>query len=359
MADVRPTEEDLRRVLAFAAELGEVDAPDALVERVLAGLLEFFPALSVSWNELDLTEGLARAVIRPDPGAAWYAEQRQVFARLMHQSPLVTHVDRTGDTRALRWEDVAEPGAMQRTELYERFYRPLGIESQLVVTLPAPPGVLLAVAVNRGPEGFSERERAILGLLRAHVVNAYRNVCHRLEAAALRSLAAENGWQVILVDGSTRIIGASRAFEDQALGVGERLPPRLVESLDRAIASLTSERIAVASDPVRLHVDDRPTQAWMVGSEVGPHVGVLRREVEPPLSELADLGLSPREVEVALALADGGTNERLARRLGIAVGTLRKHLERVYAVLDVSDRTSAAARVRALALGRAASKART
>jgi DNA-binding CsgD family transcriptional regulator len=59
-------------------------------------------------------------------------------------------------------------------------------------------------------------------------------------------------------------------------------------------------------------------------------------------------GLTPRQVEVALALSAGGTNAEVAARLGIRVGTLRKHLERVYLALGVDNRTAAVAEARRL-----------
>jgi DNA-binding NarL/FixJ family response regulator len=54
----------------------------------------------------------------------------------------------------------------------------------------------------------------------------------------------------------------------------------------------------------------------------------------------------PRQIEVALELADGGTNRAIARRLAITEETLRKHLEHIYRALGVTDRASAIARIR-------------
>ena len=41
-------------------------------------------------------------------------------------------------------------------------------------------------------------------------------------------------------------------------------------------------------------------------------------------------------------LADGLANKQIARRLGIAEKTVKAHLTRVFAALDVTDRTQAA-----------------
>jgi DNA-binding NarL/FixJ family response regulator len=44
-------------------------------------------------------------------------------------------------------------------------------------------------------------------------------------------------------------------------------------------------------------------------------------------------------------VADGFTNRQIARELGVSEGTVRKHLENVYARLGVQSRTQAIARV--------------
>lgn len=55
---------------------------------------------------------------------------------------------------------------------------------------------------------------------------------------------------------------------------------------------------------------------------------------------LERLGLSPREVTVALLAARGGTNEEIARELDLSPLTVKKHLEHLYAKLGVPNRTA-------------------
>ncbi len=59
--------------------------------------------------------------------------------------------------------------------------------------------------------------------------------------------------------------------------------------------------------------------------------------------------LSPRELEVLELLPLGNTNPEIARNLGISVGTVKNHVERIMAKLGVSDRTQAV--VRSLEMG--------
>ena len=57
--------------------------------------------------------------------------------------------------------------------------------------------------------------------------------------------------------------------------------------------------------------------------------------------------LTPREREVVVLAAEGLTNAEIARQLWISPGTVRRHLENVFAKLEVHTRTAAIARLRA------------
>lgn len=62
-------------------------------------------------------------------------------------------------------------------------------------------------------------------------------------------------------------------------------------------------------------------------------VARMRRPVQDPLTE--------RETDVLNAVADGLTNAEIGRRLVIAEATVKTHLLRLFAKLDVNDRTRA------------------
>lgn len=59
-----------------------------------------------------------------------------------------------------------------------------------------------------------------------------------------------------------------------------------------------------------------------------------------------DFGMTPREAEVALLLAEGLSNTAVARRLGISPHTARHHTQRVLGKLGVHSRAEAGARLR-------------
>jgi transcriptional regulator EpsA len=58
--------------------------------------------------------------------------------------------------------------------------------------------------------------------------------------------------------------------------------------------------------------------------------------------------LSRREVEVLAWLREGRSNGQIAQQLGISPATVKNHLQRLYRVLAVNNRTEAAARCAAL-----------
>ena len=71
----------------------------------------------------------------------------------------------------------------------------------------------------------------------------------------------------------------------------------------------------------------------------------LRREAARPSEPEAPTQLTARETEILELVATGLTNAAIAERLWISPGTVKKHLENVYAKLGVENRTAAVARI--------------
>ena len=72
-----------------------------------------------------------------------------------------------------------------------------------------------------------------------------------------------------------------------------------------------------------------------------------QRGSPPAMKSLRALGLTSRQAQVLRLLTCGKRNEEIARELSISVGTVRKHLQHVYAQLGVSSRAEAIATLRA------------
>jgi DNA-binding CsgD family transcriptional regulator len=157
-----------------------------------------------------------------------------------------SYPDRSGDLRSItKISDFYSARQWHGTGMYADFYRPLGMEHDLSLSLPAPghaagPGRTVRLFLLRGPgSDFSERDRALLALLRPHLHQAY-------------------------LDAEQRRLGTPQ--------------------------------------------------------------------------------LTPRQRDLLRLVAAGYTNAQIARRLALAEGTVRKHLENIYGRLQVSSRTAAVTR---------------
>jgi DNA-binding CsgD family transcriptional regulator len=82
---------------------------------------------------------------------------------------------RSGDLRSVtRVSDFCSARQLHSTAMYCDVARPLGIEHHLKMWLPAGPGQIVTLTFFRGPgPDFSERDRALLALLRPHLHQAY------------------------------------------------------------------------------------------------------------------------------------------------------------------------------------------
>lgn len=65
---------------------------------------------------------------------------------------------------------------------------------------------------------------------------------------------------------------------------------------------------------------------------------------------IRSLGLTPRECEILNRLVSGQSNKELARSLDISPNTIKTHLARLYAKLEVRNRVEAIEKARWLAL---------
>ena len=248
-APVTASERDL---VALAGIIGE-DRPDlpadgGLPESLLADLLGQIRCDEVCFVGVDSkaqVEWFGQEVPFTDtPG---YEDLERMHWEHYWDCQPCSYPDRTGDLRSvLKIEDFYSARQWRSTGMYTDFYRPQGHEHELQLCLPegsprtVGPGRTARLYFIRGPgPDFSERDRALLTLLRPHLHQAY----------------------------------------------------------------LDAER---------------------------------RRHPIPDLT--------PRHWQLLNLVAAGYTNAQIARRLGVAEGTVGTHLENIYRRLQVSSRTAAVTR---------------
>jgi DNA-binding CsgD family transcriptional regulator len=106
--------------------------------------------------------------------------------------------------------------------------------------------------------------------------------------------------------------------------------------MERIGERLRIEVTAVGKGRTQLHV-------WREG--IPPTVAGPGETAAPPPAAVAADGLTQREREVALLVADGLRSREVAERLGIASQTVKSHLKTIFDKLGVRNRVELARRL--------------
>jgi DNA-binding CsgD family transcriptional regulator len=208
---------------------------------VLAGLRQLVPCEAVILSLHDSVGGTepVHQELPEDPDELDPAEALPLYYRHYWDCAPCSYFDRTGDLdRVVTVSDFYSVRQFRRTGMWSEYLRPYGIAREMLACLDGVPGRTLRLILWRGPgSDFTDRDRALIWLLRPHLLRLYR----------------------------------------------ERRAPRRTP-------------------------------------------------------------LTPRQRELLRLVGRGHTNGQIAHRLGITESTVRKHLEHVFARLDVDSRTAAVAR---------------
>ncbi|MEO8044315.1 MAG: helix-turn-helix transcriptional regulator [Spartobacteria bacterium] len=96
------------------------------------------------------------------------------FAASAERHPHSAYYQRTGDGSARRLSDILSKPALRRTIFFNEISRKNRLIHQLTIYVPAPPSHTAMVALCRQSPDFSERDSALLELLRPHIATAWR-----------------------------------------------------------------------------------------------------------------------------------------------------------------------------------------
>lgn len=231
-------------------------------------------------------------------------------------------------------------------------------------SIHADQGISVGLSVHRAYslDPVSSVARRLIAIISPHVARA---VCvgNVIAAAELRSSAAAEAMEhlalgIVILDREGRPIHANAALrtivaDHDGIGLsadGLRFGHRIVQThaqrlLANAIATASGfgleaggqvavtrpsgrrpYRVTIAPLPLRepIFIADRPAAIVLVADP--------ERAPAPAVETLRALyRLTPRETELAIALADGATLSAVAERLGITVGTARVHMTTIYA----------------------------
>ena len=250
--------------------------------------------------------------------------------------------------KVLRIRDTVPRSVTFPAGFIEEYAQPTFSEYQLCYYVRSP-GHFVGITCNRNGREFSDKEKAVVEFLAPHLQAAYEN-CLAFEANAsliARAAAAQ------------RVAPQQMIWLNQDLAVLEitpRIPQLLMEFFGEEISSnrlplnLTNWlREPTASDPaeaLRPMIVRRSNASLTIRfypqQLPGLHLLTFHRQsITPTLDDLKPFGLSRRESEVLLWLAQGKTNAEISRILYINRRTVDGHVQAILAKLGVENRTAA------------------
>jgi DNA-binding CsgD family transcriptional regulator len=337
-------------VTTVVEAIAEVEDPADFGLVALRALVSVVPFDVGSFNEIDPDVPLAVFSALPDDTRDAPPADLDDFGRLVQQNPILQHQQATADGSARRLSDFMSPEELHGLELYQRVYKPRGVEFQVAVGLTAKAPLIIAFALNREHEDFSDEEVDLLDHLRPHLIQGYRNV---QAMAALRSIdgaLAEVGRAVIVL-GSHRVVGEAPPWALQAIEehFGARsafgLPPLVWAWVEEERRNSFDDGRPRIHQPLASVVGDRQVVLRFVSGTPGRADALVVDEREPQrgTAELRRLGLTAREADLLWLLTRGEETVEVGRQLGVATATVNKHLQNIYRKLGVTNRTAAVA----------------
>lgn len=242
--------------------------------------------------------------------------------------------------------DVLDEGEWQRREMYQAARPFLSMEDSLGTDTCFSPARTLSTCIIRTARSFQENDRSLLQWMLPHFSTVLRlrppgeNPAGSLGIFSLSQLPDRSGELVDFIAGCLQCQGlriegrAAEAFAD----CRDWLKP-------------PGRRAFLHGIPVafrRFHFDGCSFSVACI-PPTGQRPGTLVIETTGPKSISRQASLTAREREVSHWLCQGKSNEEIGTILGIRPGTVKRHLENLYAKLDVPNRASA---VRAILTGR-------
>jgi DNA-binding CsgD family transcriptional regulator len=355
---------DVEAVLRVLPELYAVQSPADLPQRVLHAVKALVPADLIGYDQIDLRTG--QIVSMSEPLSSLWQGLLEAFAAHHADHPCKADYERTGSGRARLISDFCSAREWEATGLFNECYRPQGLRDQLSIALTQPtPGSVVSVALNRPRRNFRERDKAVLDLLRPHLMQAYR-IAYRFEQyeALLREqnkgavpLPRRCGTvQVRMPRLAIEVLGGdARALLDDFFPGWGRMPAVLPADLAGPVTAMLARHgrseMLRCSRTVTLQARGRLLEVTIRLAEPAAardawDLCLLLEEIAGATDGAAGRAvLSAREQEISRLLRLGLSNKEIAAQLDISPKTVGKHLENIFTKLGVTSRAAVVAAV--------------
>jgi DNA-binding CsgD family transcriptional regulator len=256
-------------------------------------------------------------------------------------------------------------------DYYNDFLKPQSIHYQMTLWLKRGDQVLGVLALFRPPnaQNFSSVDRAKALLMTPCLAAAlYKTVIADnalLDETIIDSIIADLPNEgIIVLDDSLELVYRNenairilsrpgRAGQGQRANLGAALPSEVYHYCEGLVSSHGVEAISKSFE-ARFHlicsVDDRKISLHgrLIRNRGKPLILICMEPFEPMESlskQLAECGLSRRELDVLLLLSKGLKNNEIGEKLFISPHTVDNHLKSIYRKMGVANRTAATRRL--------------
>lgn len=354
---------DVHRLISACAQLYTwqgTSEEGSFAQHTVRILPQLVDAAVVAYQSFDFTFHTTELVL--SDRQADIDRHAPAFYQHLDQHPLVSHVRATGSSLPLRITDITPFSDFENTDLFQQFYRNVGLGHQLAASLPAARGDVIGLVYSRdlGDPDFSDRDREMLELFRIHVLQA-QQIARELAALRTRLQRAHDMLEavdegVIALDPALSV----RESSERAAAILEKHfgKPR-ARQLPDELAAWVRAQLAHPASPSSAAL---PLQSPRFAAILDTAAGYLRIQLarrggdwllvlEEPLPPTARTmpehlkrKLTPRELEVLQWICAGKSNPEIGIILHASPRTVQKHVEHILAKLNVENRQAAALR---------------
>lgn len=293
----------------------------------------------------DFAAGINRHFIGFEDGFSIF---REAYPTTMHR------LVRAAGAGAVHDAPLYDAKRRRQLDLYQEVFRPVRVVRQLALAKPLPQGEALLIAGFDEPEApeYNGTRHQILQIL-APIFETSLKLLWQSQQASRRFTTMIDALPEALIvfdaDGGERY--RNRAFE--ALPAGEadravlvRAAGKLVDEVGRCLRPMRSSTPLTTSSDISLPSGSYNLRAFVAPSMTdrpGILVWIEPDALLPPPGRLQSVyGLTPRQAEVALLMAEGLSDRSIAERLAISRHTAHRHAEKVLKKMNLSSRAGVA-----------------
>jgi len=259
--------------------------------------------------------------------------------------PLFKEFVISGLRNPVRISDCVDDQGFHATGMFNEFFRPLRIATQMAVALPSDSIGIPVLALARSRFDYTPEEK---------------NVLRELIPKIRRQIAAEQTWghydllirQLIGAEAPVALIAFHKYLVQPVPHVTDLLDRYFPDSLrnpshlPRQLVLLLRSRSGAVCSKYTFRSPE-PSQSSLIvtvcDSENGDQQILSFREIESPRRKLSRrFDLSPRLIDVLLLVEQGYSNKEIAERLRISPNTIRTLVEKLLYKMNASNRTQAA-----------------